>query len=102
MKRFVLSAVALLALGTVVLAAATDWNAIISDYDKIVDKVIAVTAKVQAGDYNAAQELNTLNPKMQELSTKLATAKPGELTQDQMKKFQDIGAKYQKASAPKK
>ncbi len=100
MKKAILSVVALLALGLVTFAAGTDWNAIIKDYEKIVDQVIAVNAKVKAGDYNAAQELSTLSPKLQELSTKLSTAKPGELTQEQMKKFQDIAAKYQKASTP--
>ena len=100
MKWISLLFVALMTLSMTVLAAGQDWNAILSDYEKVTDQLVSVYTKLKGGDANAATELQALTPKYQELSTKIAQAVGTALTPEQLKKFQEIAAKYQKALAP--
>ena len=77
--------------------AAADWSSLITDYEKIVDQIIQVHAKVKAGDYSSATELTPLSQKSQELSAKIMSSQQTELTPEQIKRFQTIAEKLQKA-----
>ena len=77
--------------------AAADWNSLITDYEKLVDQIIQIHTKVKAGDYNAAADLTPLSQKGQELSAKIMASQQTELTPEQIKRFQVIAEKLQKA-----
>lgn len=86
-----------LALGSLSAMAADDWGTLITDYEKLVDQIIQVHAKVKAGDYSSATELTPLSQKGQELSAKIMSSQQTELTPEQIKRFQAIAEKLQKA-----
>ena len=88
-----------LALGGISAMAADDWGALITDYEKLVDQIIQIHNKVKAGDYDAATELAPLSLKCQELSGKIMSFQQTELTPEQIKRFQVIAEKLQKAVA---
>ena len=80
--------------------AANDWNTLIADYEKLVDQVIQIHSKVKAGDYEAAKDLSPISLKCQELSAKIMSSQQTDLTPEQIKRFQLIADKLQKAIAP--
>ena len=100
MKWISLVFVALMTLSMTVLAAGQDWNTVLSDYEKVTDQLISVYNKIKGGDAHAAAELQALTPKYQELSAKITQAAGTALTPEQLKKFQEIAAKYQKSMTP--
>jgi hypothetical protein len=103
MKKLKLSLMAILALLTIGFAAVAetvDWNAIITEYGKLTDQMIAAYNKIKSGDTAAATEMQALAPKYQELSLKITQAAGTALTPEQIQKFQELGAKYQKAMTP--
>ena len=95
--RCLATTVLVLALGGITAMAAEDWNTLITDYEKLVDQIIQIHNKVKAGDYNAAVELTPISQKCQELSAKIMSSQQTELTPEQIKRFQAIAEKLQKA-----
>lgn len=53
--RCLAASVFALALGGLSAMAADDWGTLIADYEKLVDQIIQVHAKVKAGDYSSAE-----------------------------------------------
>jgi hypothetical protein len=94
-----MSVIGAFAIATAVFAA-SDWAAVLKDYEKVTDELVALYPKLKTGDTAAAQQVSALTPKYSELAAKIAAAAATELTPEQLKKFQEIGAKYQKAMTP--
>lgn len=77
-------------------ASATDWDSVLNDYEKFVDKYIAVYKKVQAGDMSAYSDMASLLDKANKLQAKLEKASD-ELTSAQAARFAKIAKKLANA-----
>lgn len=73
-----------------------NWDAVLDEYEKIVDQTIKIQKKVEAGDTNVLTEMTSLSKKYQDLNEKLAKAKDRQMTEAQVKRFVAICEKYAK------
>lgn len=74
------------------------WDAVLDDYEKLVDQTLALQKRLMDRDESAVSEMQSLNEKYKEFAQKLQGAK-GQLTEAQRKRLESIMRKYAKALA---
>lgn len=75
-----------------------NWDKILDDYEKLVDKYIALLKKSSSGDMNALTELASYMQKAQDLYEKLENA-DDEMTIEQMNRMVKINSKMAESAA---
>lgn len=79
-------------------SSSTDWDKVLDDYEKYVDKYVSLMKKAAAGDISAVAEYASMLEKAQELSEELEDAED-ELTPAQMARCAKIAKKMTDAAA---
>lgn len=70
----------------------TNWDLVLDQYEKCIDKYLTAYKKLQAGDTTQAATIEKLSAELQKLSQQLAKA-GGKLTDAQNKRLVNLGKK---------
>jgi 3-oxoacyl-ACP reductase-like protein len=75
-------------------ASGSNYDQIINDYSTMIDQMIDMNKKIEAGDMNAMADYQSLMQKSTKLSQDIQNAK-GQLTPEQLSKFEQLMTKIE-------